>query len=70
MKKVRFTQNIILTVTVDVEMPDDWDSQEFADDWVCNITVDEPNDGFIGEYTIHELVLDGAELTDATVWSD
>lgn len=71
MKTVRFTQSINLSVTVEAQIPEDWDSDTFAEEFIVKLTVDEPDDpadNGIG-CIISELMLDGAETTDTTVWS-
>lgn len=71
MKNIRFTQVISLSVTVEAEIPNDWDSDVFADEWITNVTVNEPDDpadngdGFV----VTGLHLDSAEVIDTTVWT-
>lgn len=71
MKNIRFTQSINLSVTIEAQIPDDWDSDTFAEEFIVKITVDEPDDPADNGngFTISELSLDGAETTDTTVWS-
>lgn len=75
MKNIRFTQNINLSVTIEAQVPNDWDdldTQAFANDWITSITVNEPDDSLEnGEgFTVTEVSLDGAEVIDATVWTN
>lgn len=70
MKTIRFTQNINLAVTIEAEIPEDWDAHEFAKDYIMKITVDEPDDPMENGdgFSITELSLDGAETTETMVW--
>jgi hypothetical protein len=70
MNKIRFTQTIKLSVTVEAEIPSDWNADTFAEEWITNVTVSEPSDpaengkGFI----INQLSLDDTDLDDVEVW--
>ena len=74
MKNIRFTQTIKISVTIEAEV-NDWDdleTQAFANDWITNITVSEPDDSLENGtgFTITGMSLEGAEVIDATVWTN
>jgi hypothetical protein len=70
MNKIRFTQTIKVNVTVEAEIPSDWNADTFAEEWITSITVGEPNDpadNGIG-FNILQMSLDNADLDDVEVW--
>lgn len=68
MKNIRFTQSINMSVTVEVQVPNDWSDEnihEFTKDFPVAIEVngiDEP------DVVVESISLDGAEITDAQLW--
>lgn len=72
METIRFTQTVMVKVTVEAEVPMDWDDadiQHYEENCELNFTVnpvdswDEPEDD---EPVITSLSLDSAETTEAT----
>lgn len=73
MKTIRFTQSINLSVTIDAEVPDNWtddDIDDFVTDCHTYVNVDEPDDpAYNGrDVKLVSVHLDGAEITDGTLW--
>ena len=70
MKTIRFTQSINMSVTIQANVPDDWDDeaiQNFAEEAMLNVVVTSADD-FNDHAEDITVELDHAEINDAQVW--
>lgn len=72
MKRIRFTQSINLSITVETEVPEGWtdeDIYEFTKDCPTGITLSTPDPEYLPDNVVYlNQQLEGAEVTDAIVW--
>jgi hypothetical protein len=70
MKTIRFTQSINMSVTIQANVPDDWDDeaiQNFAEEAMLNVVVTSADD-FNDPAEDITVELDHAQIEDAQVW--